>query len=57
VAQWGLFRRSIDSIVHAEMASQKIPGPIADTEPQQTAKLREVIELLRSGSLKPSDFA
>jgi CubicO group peptidase (beta-lactamase class C family) len=31
--------------------------PIADTEPAQTAKLRQAIELLRSGSLKPSDFA
>jgi hypothetical protein len=31
--------------------------PIADTEPAQTAKLREVIGLLASGSLKPSDFA
>ena len=31
--------------------------PIADTEPAQTAKLRGVIGLLASGSLKPSDFA
>src|SRR5688572_29107297 len=31
--------------------------PIADSEPAQTAKLREVIGLLASGSLKPSDFA
>ena len=33
------------------------PKPIADTEPAQTAKLREVLAAFAGGSIKPADFA
>ena len=50
------FADGIAAIVNPALA-RKTPQPIPDTEPQITARVKQLVEQARAGQLSPADFA